>query len=446
MFFYSGLTIEASELERDPVVHVVDDDSLVYTGRVLSYTSETGISLFFPAGECEKPVGISVEVVNDNYVLPWECDEMPIVSDMYEITTSDKLPVPVTVRMKHCAVVEEEDSLAFIVARGPPPYQFNRLYGGIFPPHKTYGEIELKNFSILAILAHKLGWRMSLSVQVFYHKNNTPATFVVTKNTPSLLRAVKEEYSGAVPGSSNSILCDYTTKAITLSIPPKPQAGWAVVPDFDPPQILTRLIREYREGKTPPCIQLKLKWTGQGEPKEEELKIGVQGCSIESFTLFCRPSSVKTHLQSQPSSNLGLQSTAPPSPLSSASSNAPSMPHTPRESHAPPEQPQPRASMALTTSVESRTLRRSNTVFTRGVDPDNLVTVLYSNLLLTPEEKARATQQTLTVHQKLEEIFQTMERRISVTPGDLHVLIKALKAEPATKAVGDKMQGKGNVY
>ncbi|CAI8039167.1 hypothetical protein GBAR_LOCUS21770 [Geodia barretti] len=91
-------------------------------------------------------------------------------------------------------------------------------------------------------------------------------------------------------------------------------------------------------------------------------------------------------------------------------------------------------------SVESRTLRRSNTVFTRGVDPDNLVTVLYSNLLLTPEEKARATQQTLTIHQKLEEIFRTMERRISVTPGDLHVLIKALKAEPATKAVGDKIQ------
>ena len=94
-------------------------------------------------------------------------------------------------------------------------------------------------------------------------------------------------------------------------------------------------------------------------------------------------------------------------------------------------------------SVESRTLQRSNTVFTRGVDPDNIVKVLYSNLLLTPEEKARATQQTLTVQQKLEEIFQTMERRISVTPGDLHVLIQALKAEPDAKAVGDKIEGKG---
>ena len=443
-FSHQTPAIETSELECDPVVHVVDDDSLVYTGCAFSYTSTTGIRFFFPAGECEKPVDISVQVANDDYNLPSWFDEMPIVSDMYKITTSGKLPVPVTVRMQHCAVIEKEHSLVFIVAHGSPPYKFNRLYGGIFPPYKTYGEIELKNFSILAILAHKLGWRMSLSVQLFYHKNNAAATFVVTKNTPSLIRAVKKEYSDAVLGPRNSILCNYTTRAITLSIPTKPHAGWAVVPDFYPPQILTRLIQEYREGKTPPCIQLNLKWTGQGEPKEEELEIGVRGCSTTSFTLFCNRSTLSfaaAHLQSQHQPlGLGLQSTAPLSPLSSASANAPSLPNTPRESRAPPEQPT--ASLSLTMSVESRTLRRSNTIFTRGVDPDNLVTVLYSNLLLTPEEKARATQQTLTAQQKLEEIFQAMERRIAVTPGDLHVLIQALKAEPATEAVGDKIQGK----
>ena len=366
---------------------------------------------------------------------------MPIVSDMYKITASDTLPALVTVRMDHCAVMEEEGSLVHVVAHGSPPYRFKLLYGGIFPMRESYGVIEMKNFSILAILAHKLGWRMSLSVQVFYQRNNI-ATFVATKNTRSLIEAVKNVYADATFVSCKSILCDYTTKAITLSIPAKPQAGWTVVPDFAPPQILTQLIREYRDGKTPPSIQLKLKWTGQGEPNEEELKIGVQGCSIESFTLFCKPSSVATHLQSQPSpkqQSLGLQSAASSlSPLSSISLNAPSPPRTPRASPA-----QATASMALTMSVESRTLRRSNTIFTSGVEPDNIVKVLYSNLLLTPEEKARATQQTLTIQQKLEEIFQAMERRIAVTPGDLHVLIKALKAEPAIKAVGDKIQGKG---
>ena len=99
--------------------------------------------------------------------------------------------------------------------------------------------------------------------------------------------------------------------------------------------------------------------------------------------------------------------------------------------------------MALSTSLsaESRALRRSNAVFKKGVSPDDLVTVLYSNLLLTPDEKAKATQQTLTDNQKLEEMFTTLERRVSVEPAALRTLIQALKDEPATDSVGNKMQG-----
>ena len=58
--------------------------------------------------------------------------------------------------------------------------------------------------------------------------------------------------------------------------------------------------------------------------------------------------------------------------------------------HPPP--PAQRTADHLGLSAESRALRRSNTVFTRGVDPDNLVTVLYSNFLLTPEEYEKASQ------------------------------------------------------
>ena len=440
---------------------------------------------------CPRPVKISVQVVNDDYILPPGFEEMPIVSDMYIITASDELPVPVTLRIEHCALVEEEESLVYIAAHGPPPYRFNLLPGGHFPIGRAYGEIELKRFSLFAILAQKLGWRMSLSVQVFYHKDNA-ATFVATKNTQSLIQAVKKEFADTVPGSSNSIVCDYTTEAITLTIPDESQVGWKVVPDFDPPQILTRLIREYKEGKTPPSIKLNMKWKGAGEPKEDELKIKVRGCSINSFTLFCKPSTtscVSPHHQ-LPQQSLVHQPTVPPSPLSLASPNMLSEPHTQRESHVSPEQPsassltisaesrahqslvhqptpqsplslassnlpsephtprephaspeQPSASSLSTMSPESRALRRSNTVFTRGVDPENLVTVLYSNFLLTPEEKARAMQQTLTVSQKLEEIFQIMERRVSTTPENFHTMIRVLKAEPATKAVGEKIQG-----
>ena len=441
---------------------------------------------------CPRPVTVSVEVVHDDYVLPLGFEEMPIVSDMYKITASEKFLVPVTLRIEHCALVEEEESLVYIVAHGHPPYRFNLLPGGHFPIGRAYGEIELKRFSIFAILAHKLGWRMSLSVQLFHHKDNA-AIFVATKNTRSLIEAVRKEFADTVPGSSNSILCDYTTEAITLSLPDEPQVGWTVVPDFDPPQLLTRLIREYREGRTPPSIKLNMMWTGDGEPKPEKLKIKVQGCSIKSFTLFCKPSTiscVSPHHQS-PQQSLVHQPTVPPSPLSLASPNMLSEPHIQRESHVSPEQPsassltisaksrahqslvhqpttpqsplslaspnmlskphmlrvshaspeQPSASSLSTMSPEPRALRHSNTIFTTGLEPEELVTVLYSIFLITPEEKARAMQQTLTVSQKLEEIFQIMERRVSTTPGNFHKMIRVLKAEPATRAVGEKIQG-----
>ena len=124
--------------------------------------------------------------------------------------------------------------------------------------------------------------------------------------------------------------------------------------------------------------------------------------------------------------------------------------HTLPSQHADTPHPEPaqhtdspaqHAADNLGLSAESRALRRSNSVFTRGVDPENLVTVLYSNFLLTPEEKARAMKQTLTIGQKLEEIFQSLERRVSTRPQDFKKIICALMAEPALKAVGDRMQG-----
>ena len=93
-------------------------------------------------------------------------------------------------------------------------------------------------------------------------------------------------------------------------------------------------------------------------------------------------------------------------------------------------------------SVESRSLRRSYAVFTSGVDPENLVKVLYSNFLLTREEKDKAMKESLTDGQKLQEIFKAMERRVSVQPSAFHTLLKALAEEPATEEVAIRMKGK----
>ena len=443
------------------------EETVVYTGEACSHVSQNGISFHFPASESKCRVELRYKVVDDDYVLPEGYEDMPLVSSMFEITTSDDLPVPVTVRMEHCAIIEEDDSLVHMIAHGPPPYQFRSLPEGKFPLGECYGEIELKRFCTLT-QAQKRRGPLSLSVYIVYH-SYCSETFVATKNLPTLIRAVKKRYADAIEVVEQSMSCDHSIEAITLRIPRPKRRGWCVRPKFEPPKIVTRLIREYRVGKTPPNIHLKMKWTGEGEPVEEDIRIAVGGTSvIKSFFLLCKPSCVSDSRLSASLSLSPQSQSAPFSPispqLSLTSSNTPHQSQTPTSLHTPPTDtphlPQPtdtppaqrtdtihlpplaqHAADHLGLSAESRALRRSNTVFTRGVDPENLVTVLYSNFLLTPEEKARAMKQTLTIGQQLEEIFQSLERRVSTTPRDFKKIIRALMAEPALRAVGDEMQG-----
>ena len=341
---------------------VLSEESVVYSGEELSYHSRTGISLNIPAAVCEKPIKISIQVVNDDYSLPLRYRKMPIVSDIYKIATSAALPAPVTVRMQHCAVVEDSDSLVHIVAHGSPPYRFKLLYGGTFPVGESYGEIKLKRFCTLTTLAHRRKWRMSLSVQVFYHndKDNT-ASFVATKNRQSLVKAIKDEYSDAVLGSRKSTSCDDTIKSIILDIPTKPQDGWAILPKFKPPQIETKDIRKYKPGKTPPAVELKLKWTGEGEPKEEDVEIGVEGCSIKSFILSCKP--LKMYTAKDPTGNQQVplqpseQPTSPQSLRPTVASDTPQS-HTP----PPPVEPEGMFSSFPFTSVDGMARVKSHVI------------------------------------------------------------------------------------
>ncbi|CAI8029525.1 hypothetical protein GBAR_LOCUS16769 [Geodia barretti] len=91
-------------------------------------------------------------------------------------------------------------------------------------------------------------------------------------------------------------------------------------------------------------------------------------------------------------------------------------------------------------SAEARALRRSNAVFKGGVDPENLVTVLYGNFLLTPDEREKVTHKTLTAGQQLEEMFTALERRVAVDPHVLQKLLDALNTEPALVPVANQIQ------
>ena len=92
-------------------------------------------------------------------------------------------------------------------------------------------------------------------------------------------------------------------------------------------------------------------------------------------------------------------------------------------------------------SRESRALRESYAAFKRGADPDTVITILYSELLLTREEKGKAKQKTLTADEQLDVIFDSLERRVSTDPSVFITLVRVLRKEPALEAVAKEIQG-----
>ena len=136
--------------------------SFTYTGKERNiFWKEAGISLFFPEAQCKVKIMFSIKLVNDDCTLPPEYEEMLLVSSIYHISASDTLPAPVRIRMEHCAVVEENNDLTFMVAHGEPPYQFIPFHGGVFPKGEFYGEIELDKFSIFSIFRRRRRYQYS---------------------------------------------------------------------------------------------------------------------------------------------------------------------------------------------------------------------------------------------------------------------------------------------
>ena len=251
-----------------------EEESVEYTGTAFTYDSPNGISLYFQeAAECETAIKISIKVVNDGYILPEGYKDMDLFSSMFKITASADLPAPVTVRMEHCAVVEEDDSLVHMIAHGPPPYKFKPLEGGKFPIGEYYGEIEMKEFSIIIIVKKMLDMKMAVSVCLFKHNNENIAHFVVTKDLEPPIGAVKQYYNDHKESFRMNGICKYRTNSILLSIP----TSCCVMSTVKPPQIQIAKIAKYRPRTSPPNIQLM--WA-----KEEMVEIFVEGIlNMESF-------------------------------------------------------------------------------------------------------------------------------------------------------------------
>ena len=278
------------------------EESVEYIGKEFTYDSPNGISLHFPTiVECEEAIKISIKVVNDDYILPEGYEDMELVSSMFKITASADLSAPVTVRMEHCAVVEEDDSLVHMIAHGPPPYKFKPLEGGKFQIGRNYGEFHTKAFSLFSIFSRKGEQRLSLSVQVFYH-NKSRAVIVVTRNLKPLISAVEQKYPNAKKYLEQSTSCISSTKAIIFTMPPKQKvlSGWLVEPDIDPAQIEMQDIIDYEAGMTPPNVHLTMKWKGRRYPIKGSIKIDISGAAMKTISLMCQPHSSLHHLLANP--------------------------------------------------------------------------------------------------------------------------------------------------
>ena len=80
-------------------------------------------------------------------------------------------------------------------------------------------------------------------------------------------------------------------------------------------------------------------------------------------------------------------------------------------------------------------------MITNSGDPDFLEQALYSEHLLTPTEREKARQETLTNKEKMEYILTGLERHVCAEPDDFYTVLGILKSEPAMQKVGERLRG-----
>ena len=117
-----------------------------------------GVMLVIPSSAVEKKEEVKTEV---NVVAPVETDiilppDVKLVSCIYKIETTGKFSKPIELYLQHNVELtsqEECEQLAFIKAKGPPPYKFELMptEGQEFRPYDNSGVVRLCDFSSVAV-------------------------------------------------------------------------------------------------------------------------------------------------------------------------------------------------------------------------------------------------------------------------------------------------------
>ena len=125
---------------------------------------EYGVKFIIPPSSVE--VGQEVKT-NVNVVAPEESEiilppDVELVSCFYKIEIRGKFSRPIEVYIQHNVELrsqKESQQLAFIRAKGPPPYKFELLQtesDQVFSPYDNSGVVRTSNFSFLAIVIKKI--------------------------------------------------------------------------------------------------------------------------------------------------------------------------------------------------------------------------------------------------------------------------------------------------
>ena len=138
------------------------------------------------------------------------------------------------------------------------------------------------------MIIDRLGLRIHVAVSVVYCRDGS-VDFVVTKNLPPHLSAVRTTYSDAVRIERFLMTCPYLTTEIVLLIPSTLIGGWSIRSSFSPPTINVNDIIAFEQGMSIPRIKLLMEWVGERDPEEGRVEIGIQGGNMGSFILTCTP-------------------------------------------------------------------------------------------------------------------------------------------------------------
>ena len=158
--------------------------------------SKYGVKFVIPPLSVKKGQEIEIEV---NVVSPEESEiilppDVELVSCFYKIKSTGKFSRPIELHLQHNVELmsqEESKQLAFIRAKGPPPYKFELLpteCDQVFRPYDNFGVVRITDFCVIATVIKKIKrflFKRSYAMTVFFKEAKTfcwEVRTVVTKN------------------------------------------------------------------------------------------------------------------------------------------------------------------------------------------------------------------------------------------------------------------------